>query len=79
MVAGGSPMRPAAYWVGPIWIFPASECAGGKDDGRRFEMQPGVCNRTAYSVPFKQQVVHFCLEYVEACLAFNHLPDCGTV
>ncbi len=23
MVAGGSPMRPAAYWVGPIWIFPA--------------------------------------------------------
>ncbi|MDQ1133854.1 hypothetical protein QE386_002449 [Pseudoxanthomonas winnipegensis] len=23
VVAGASPMRPAAYWVGPIWILPA--------------------------------------------------------
>jgi hypothetical protein len=22
-VAGGSPMRPAAYWVSPTWILPA--------------------------------------------------------
>ena len=23
VVAGGSPMRPAVYWVGPMWILPA--------------------------------------------------------
>src|SRR3989304_252156 len=63
VVAGGSPMRPAAYWVGPAWILPARKVAAGSTTA------------PAHGVAFDDQVIDGRLEHGQVGLAFNDGAD----